>query len=45
MGLIALEKIKKNLFDKCVSLVGFAGLRNLPEKVRFNIHLIMEENI
>jgi len=30
-------KIKKILFEKGASLVGFADLRDLPEKVRFNL--------
>ena len=32
-----MKKIKRNLFDECASLVGFADLRDLPEKVRFNL--------
>ena len=33
-----MDKIKKILFDKGASLVGFADLRDLPEKVRFNLN-------
>ena len=30
-------KIKKILFEKGASLVGFADLRDLPEKIRLNL--------
>ena len=33
-----MDKIKKILFDKGASLVGFADLRDLPEKFRFNLN-------
>ena len=33
-----MDKIKKILFDKGASLVGFADLRDLPEKVRVNLN-------